>query len=46
MSVEVSKLTADMLEEAGAPAALSWRIRTAQLQTNKVEYRFAWAQTA
>lgn len=46
MSVEVSKLTADMLEEAGTPAALSWRIRTAQLQTNKVEYRFAWAQTA
>ena len=46
MSVKVSELTADMLEEAGVPAALSWRIRTVQLQTNKVEYRFAWAQTA
>jgi predicted Zn-dependent protease len=46
LNVEINKLTADMLEEAGAPGALSWRIRTAQLQTNNVEYRFAWAQTA
>ena len=46
LNIEINKLTADMLEEAGAPGALSWRIRTAQLQTNNVEYRFAWAQTA
>ena len=46
LNVEINKLTADMLEEAGAPGALSWRIRAAQLQTNNVEYRFAWAQTA
>ena len=45
-NIEANKLTADMLEAAGTPSALSWRIRTFQLQTNKVEYRFAWAQTA
>ena len=45
-NVTVNKLMADMLEEAGSPSALGWRIRTAQLQTNNVEYRFAWAQTA
>ena len=44
--VTANKLMADMLEEAGSPAALGWSIRTAQLQTNNVEYRFAWAQTA
>ena len=45
-NITANKLMADMLEEAGSPAALNWRIRTAQLQTNNVEYRFAWAQTA
>src|SRR5271169_1131690 len=46
VNVQVNSLTADLLEEAGAPAALSWRIRAAQIQTNNVELRFAWAQTA
>ncbi len=46
MSVQASKLTADMLEAGGLPAALSWRIRTAQLETNNMEHRLAWAQTA
>jgi predicted Zn-dependent protease len=45
-NVTANNLMADMLEEAGSPAALGWRIRTAQLETNNVEYRFAWAQTA
>ena len=45
-SVEVSKLTADMLEAGGSPAALNWRIRTSQLQTNNMEFRMAWAETA
>jgi len=44
--VTVNKLMADMLEDAGSPSALGWRIRTSQLQTNNVAYRFAWAQTA
>jgi predicted Zn-dependent protease len=46
MSAPASELTADMLETVGAPAALNWRIRASQLQTNNVEYRFAWAKTA
>ena len=46
LDVEANKLTADLLEAEGAPAALNWRIRAAQLQTNNVEFRFAWAQTA
>jgi cytochrome c-type biogenesis protein CcmH/NrfG len=46
VNVEINRLIADMLEDTGAPGALSWRIRAAQLQTNNVEYRFAWAQTA
>jgi predicted Zn-dependent protease len=46
MSAPASALTADLLETAGAPAALGWRIRAYQLQTNNVEYRLAWAQTA
>ena len=46
VNVEANQLTADMLEEAGSPAALNWRIRAAQIQTNNVEYRFAWALTA
>ncbi len=44
--VSVNRLMADMLEEGGSPQALDWRIRTAQLETNNVENRFAWARTA
>ena len=46
LDLNANKLMGDMLEEAGSPAALGWRVRTAQLHTNNVEYRFAWAQTA
>lgn len=46
LSLEANKMTADMLEATAPAAALGWRIRVAQLETNKVEYRFAWAQTA
>ena len=45
-NVTANKLMADMLEDAGSPAALGWRIHAAQLETNNVEYRFAWARTA
>lgn len=44
--VQVNHLMADMLEQAGSPVALNWRIRTAQLQTNNMEYRLEWAKTA
>ncbi|HAM73782.1 MAG TPA: hypothetical protein DCM86_19280 [Verrucomicrobiales bacterium] len=46
LSLKASRLTADMLEANGSPAALTWRIRTSQLQTNSAEYRLAWAETA
>ena len=46
VNVTANKLMADMLEQAGSPAALGWRVRTAQLETNNIEYRFAWAQSA
>jgi predicted Zn-dependent protease len=46
LDVDANKLMGDMLEDAGSPAALGWRVRTAQLSTNNVQYRFAWAQTA
>jgi cytochrome c-type biogenesis protein CcmH/NrfG len=45
-SVEAAWTTADMLEAAGMPAALNWRIRAAQLKPTEMEYRFAWARTA
>jgi Tfp pilus assembly protein PilF len=46
LDVKANKMMADMLEEAGSPAALGWRIRAVQLQTNNVEFRFDWARTA
>ncbi len=46
LSVDASRLNADFLEAAGVPAALSWRIRTAQLKPAEMEYRLAWARTA
>src|SRR5262249_48799183 len=45
-SAKVCDLTADMLDASGSPNALNWRVRAAQLDTNNVAYRFAWAQTA
>jgi cytochrome c-type biogenesis protein CcmH/NrfG len=45
-NVQVNHLMADMLEQAGSPMALNWRIRTAELETNNMEYRLEWAKTA
>ena len=46
LNPETCSLSADMLEADGSPAALGWRIRAAQLRTNNVAYRLAWAETA
>jgi cytochrome c-type biogenesis protein CcmH/NrfG len=43
---KASQLTADVLEAVGSSEALTWRIRTFELQTNNIEFRLAWAQTA
>ena len=45
-SVRASQKMGDVIEAAGVPAALSWRIRTAQLEPKVAEHRFAWAETA
>ena len=45
-SVRASEKMADVLEVAGVPAALSWRIRAAQLEPKVAKHRFAWAETA
>ncbi|HEX3628036.1 MAG TPA: hypothetical protein VH280_21710 [Verrucomicrobiae bacterium] len=44
--VQVNRLMADMLEQAGSPMALSWRIRAAEIQTNNMRFRLEWAKTA
>lgn len=44
--VQVNRSMADMYAQVGSPMALNWRIRTAELQTNNMEYRFEWARTA
>jgi len=46
LNLDANRLVADMLEEAGDPSAVAWRIRVYQIQTNNVENCFAWAQTA
>jgi Tfp pilus assembly protein PilF len=46
MSVEASRLIANVLEAEGSPDALSWRIRAAKLQPDNVTNRYDWAQTA
>jgi cytochrome c-type biogenesis protein CcmH/NrfG len=46
ISVGASEQMARMMEAVGAPSALSWRIRTAQLELHRMEYRLAWAETA
>lgn len=46
MSAGASDQMARMLEAVGAPPALSWRIRTAQLEPHKMEHRLDWAETA
>ena len=46
LNVESGIIMGDMLEGLGSPAAISWRVRVAQLQPTNVTNRFAWAQTA
>ena len=46
VSVPACEMMADMLESAGVPAALDWRVRAAQLEPNNMTNRLAWAQTA
>src|SRR5262245_31483771 len=46
LSDRAASLIADLLEGQGAPAALSWRLRAAQLKESNPEYRLAWAKTA
>ena len=46
MSVGASEQMARMMEAVGAPSALSWRIRTAQLEPHKMDHRLDWAETA
>ena len=46
ISLPAGEMMADMLESAGLPAALGWRVRNAQLQPNNMTNRLAWAQTA
>jgi predicted Zn-dependent protease len=41
-----TEIMADMLEEAGAPAALGWRTRAAKLEPENIHQRFHWAETA
>jgi predicted Zn-dependent protease len=45
-SVEATRLTADMLENAGSWTAIDWRIRSVQLQPTNMTTRLDWAQTA
>jgi len=46
ISLPAGEMMADMLESAGLPAALGWRIRNAQLEPVNMTNRLAWAETA
>ena len=45
-NIEAVNLTGDLLERAGSPNAVSWRIRASQLQPANMTNRLNWAQTA
>lgn len=45
-SIPAVRLVANMLETAGLPSALGWRVRAVQLQPVNVTNRFEWAETA
>lgn len=45
-NVDAARLTAQLLEITGSPAAIGWRIRTAQLEPANMTNRLDWAQTA
>src|SRR5262249_59554214 len=46
MSAPASRLMADMLEATGSASALQGRIHACRYDSNNVQYRLAWAQTA
>jgi predicted Zn-dependent protease len=46
VSANASDAMADVLEAAGAPGALNWRIRAAKLDPKDSLKRFRWAETA
>jgi predicted Zn-dependent protease len=46
VSLDSSRLMGDMLDSAGVPACLGWRIRVAKLQPENVTNLFVWAETA
>lgn len=46
VNVQACTLTADMLETAGSPEALNWRIRAVQIKPDDNNLRFAVAATA
>lgn len=46
MSLPATRMVAELLDRAGSPSVLSWRIRVAQLEPDNVTNRFEWAETA
>ncbi len=46
LNVEACRMIADLLESAGSPATLSWRIQLAKLEPDNITNRFLWAKTA
>ena len=46
LSIKATRMVAEMLDGAGVPTALAWRIRTFQLEPNNVTNRLTWAETA
>jgi tetratricopeptide (TPR) repeat protein len=46
LSLRGTRMVAEMLETAGVPSALGWRMRAAQLQPANMDYRLEWAETA
>jgi predicted Zn-dependent protease len=45
-NIEATRLTAELLESTGSPAAIAWRVRASQLEPLNTDYRLDWAQTA
>src|ERR1700743_2532847 len=46
VSASASDAMADLLDSAGAPGALNWRMRAAKLDAGNMEKRFRWAEAA
>jgi tetratricopeptide (TPR) repeat protein len=46
LSIEASRMIANMLDAAGSPAAVSWRNRVVNLQPGNVTNRYSWVETA